>query len=791
MNRMPPILLIAHETAGTTSLADRAMMRVGDAVRALGYETVRAASAEDGLALVESRPVFGAVALDWDLPGGEQFPQGAAVEIVRAIRARSRLMPILLVVERTLVSQIPLEVTREVREYIHLLSETPQSTANRLDFAVKQYYGGLLPSYFRALKQQVDEGIYMWDAPGHQGGEAYRRHPVGAEFYRLFGDGMLRADLGISVPDLGDWLEHLGVPGESERRAARAFGADWTFYVVVGTSGSNRIVVNGVVAQDEIVLADRNCHKSLNHAFTLSGARPTYLMPSRNGYGMIGVIPPSRITPAHVKKLVETSPLAKGAASNEPAYAVITNSTYDGLCYDVARVVKTLGPVVPRLHFDEAWYGYAHFHPMYQNRYAMGVKSDDAQRPLLFATHSTHKMLPALSMSSMIHVKRSPRVTLDFHVFNQSFMMHGTTSPFYPIIASNDVATAMMEPPAGRTLLDEAIRDAIGFRQAVASAKRQLAKADTDPWFFDVFQPERVTDPKGGKQYAFADAPVELLATEPACWVLKPKEAWHGFSADEIEGGYCLLDPVKVTITCPGIDAQGKLSDQGIPGSILTRFLDERRTYIARTGDYTLLVLFSIGSSQGKWGTLLEALHEFKRLYDGGATVREALPKLSANQPRYADLTLRALCDAIHAKMRELDMPRLSQEAVSADPQPVLAPAAAYQKLIRNEAELVPISECANRISGVMLVPYPPGIPVLMPGERMGPRDSAGLRYLVALEAFDRAFPGFEHEVHGIEHDENRNLYLRALVEEHGREPKAAPALAPHELAPASKRARA
>ena len=171
-----------------------------------------------------------------------------------------------------------------------------------------------------------------------------------------------------------------------------------------------------------------------------------------------------------------------------------------------------------------------------------------------------------------------------------------------------------------------------------------------------------------------------------------------------------------------------------------------------------MLVLFSVGSSQGKWGTLLQALHEFKRLYDGGATVAEALPKFAAAQPQYADQTLRALCDAVHAKMRELDMSRLSQEAVSADPQPVLSPAAAYQKLIRNEAELIPVTQCANRLSGVMLVPYPPGIPILMPGERMGSADSAGLRYLLALEAFDKAFPGFEHEVHGIEHDEARQL---------------------------------
>jgi arginine decarboxylase len=787
---MPPVLLIAHD-GGSASLADKVMLRIGDAIRKLGYETIRASSAEDGLALVESRPVFSAVGIDWDLPGGQQFRHAAAVDIIRAIRARSRFLPIFLALEKTRAGDLPLEVAREVREYVHLLSETPDNTANRFDLAVKQYYNSLLPPYFRALKQQVDEGVYMWDAPGHQGGEAYRRHPVGAEFHRLFGEGMLRADLGTSVPDLGDWQEHVGVPGESERRAARAFGADWTFYVVVGSSGSNRIVVNGVVAQDEIVLGDRNCHKSLSHAFTLAGARPVYLMPTRNGYGMIGPIPPCRITPAHVRQLVERSALAQGAPSREPGLAVITNSTSDGLCSVVERVVALLGPMVPRLHFDEAWYGYAHFHPFYAKRHAMGVNGNDPDRPTLFAVQSTHKMLPALSMSSMIHVKSSPRAPFDFHVFNQSFLMHGTTSPFYPIIASNDVATAMMEPPGGRTLLDEAIRDAIGFRQAVAATRARLvANGGANPWFFDVFQPEQVTDPATSATYPFAEAPEDLLASEPSCWTLKPGERWHGFADADVANDYMLLDPVKVTITCPGIDASGVPAERGVPAAILTRFFDERRTYIARTGDYTLLVLFSIGSSRGKWGTLLEALHEFKRLYDEGATVREALPKLAASQPRYAELPLRALCGAVHAMMRELDMPRLGQEAVAADPQPALTPAAAYQTLVRDRTELVPLSECAGRISSVMVVPYPPGIPILMPGERIGSADSAGLRYLQALEIFDRMFPGFEHEVHGIHHDEAGSFYVRVVVKT-GQHAKSPPSLAPRGVSRATKRARA
>ena len=286
-----------------------------------------------------------------------------------------------------------------------------------------------------------------------------------------------------------------------------------------------------------------------------------------------------------------------------------------------------------------------------------------------------------------------------------------------------------------------------------------------------------MTDPRTGKQYAFADAPVDLLATEPACWMLKPGEAWHGFARGRDRGRLLPPRSGQGHDYLPGNRrAEARCRTTGIPGSILTRFLDERRTYIARTGDYTLLVLFSVGSSQGKWGTLLEALHEFKRLYDGGATVSEALPKLAAGQPRYADLTLRELCDAVHAKMRELDMSRLSQEAVSADPQPVLSPAAAYQKLIRNEAELIPVSECANRISGVMLVPYPPGIPVLMPGERMGAASPRGFGICWRSKPSTGRFPGFEHEVHGIEHDEARNFCLRALIEEPGRRPRGADA---------------
>src|ERR1700743_1991714 len=463
------VLLIASELGGTNSVSDRAMDRLCDAITAEGYEVIRTSTPEDGLSMVQSDPSYSAILLDWDLEQEHQFDERAALKIIRAVRRRSKKVPIFLIADRTLVSELPLEVVKQVHEYIHLFGDTPAFIANRVDFAVERYHEQLLPPYFRELVKYTDQGAYSWDAPGHMGGVAFLKHPVGMEFHKFFGENLMRSDLGISTAQLGSWLDHIGPPAESERNAARIFGADWTFYVLNGSSTSNQIVGHGVIAQDEMVLADLNCHKSICHSLTVTGARPVYFKPTRNGYGMIGLVPLDRFKPEHIKALIEKSPFAAGARSPRPTYAVVTNSTYDGLCYNVNQVVEQLAKSTPRVHFDEAWYAYAKFHPLYRGRFAMDVPDEMPDRPLLFATQSTHKMLPAFSMASMIHVKLSPRAPLEFDQFNESFMMRGTTSPFYPMIASIDVATAMMDEPAGSTLMTEPVQDASTFLKTLAS----------------------------------------------------------------------------------------------------------------------------------------------------------------------------------------------------------------------------------------------------------------------------------------------------------------------------------
>jgi arginine decarboxylase len=477
-------------------------------------------------------------------------------------------------------------------------------------------------------------------------------------------------------------------------------------------------------------------------------------------------VPMRRFSPEHIQQLIKESPFSAGAPSQDPTYAVVTNSTYDGFCYDVQRVTAELARSVPRVHFDEAWYAYAKFHSIYRGRFAMDVPDDMPDRPVIFAVQSTHKMLAAFSMASMIHVKLSDRAPLDFDLFNEAFMMHGTTSPFYPMIASLDVATSMMDEPAGPTLMYETIQDAISFRKAMSSIAHRLRSANGEEWFFRVYQPDTVTDPMTGQTSLFEETPDSLLIQSSECWTLKPEEDWHGFRDEDITEDHCMLDPTKVTILMPGINSRGELAEWGIPGAILTEFLDARLVEIARTGDYTALILFSVGTSKGKWGSLLETLFEFKRLYDNEGTLYEALPDLVAEHPlRYKDMTLKELSDEMHAAMGELNLTGLLHQACDVDPEPVLTPAETYQKLIRNGTEKVRISEMARRLAGVMIVPYPPGIPVRMPGERLGDVDSPTIRLLLALEKFGKQFPGFEREVHGIEVDAEGDYWMRSVIE--------------------------
>lgn len=724
----------------------------GRAARALAQElqerdveVVAVSEPEDARLIIESDAAIQVALVDWDLPSDKKY--GHAIALLGAIRRRNANLPIFVCADRSVASTIPLGSMDKFDDFIWLTEDTPTFIAGRVIAAMDRYRAQVLPPMFRALVQFAQVHEYSWHTPGHTGGTAFLKHPAGRAFFEFFGENTLRSDLSISVGALGSLLDHSGPIGAGEKYAARVFGAHRTYYVTNGSSTSNRVILMSSVTRDQVAMCDRNCHKSAEHAMTLSGTIPTWMMPSRNGLGIIGPIPPSRLTPHAIKKSIANNPLVKGGVDPTPQHAIITNSTYDGLCYNVTSIENLLGKSVDRLHFDEAWYGYARFNPLYRDRHAMhgDPKDHDPKGPTVFATQSTHKLLAALSQASYIHI-RDGRRPIEHARFNEAFMMHASTSPNYAIIASNDVSAAMMDGTSGEALTGESIREAIAFRQMVARLNAECAAKKT--WFFNIWQPDTVK--VKGKKVALHAADPEHLATDPACWVLEPGAAWHGFEG--LEGDWCMLDPIKVSVMMPGMSPDGKLAATGIPASIVTAYLHRRGIEVEKTIDFNILFLFSLGITKGKWGTLVSSLADFKRDYDANVSLERVMPDLVENYgSRYAGMGLKDLADDMFAQMKRLKTTASMSAGFSVLPRPDLSPVQAYEKMVKGEVETVTLEKMAGRIAATGVVPYPPGIPILVPGENAGPADGPILGYLKALEAYDRLFPGFTHDTHGVE----------------------------------------
>src|SRR6185295_7789858 len=705
--------LMVDDELGTTGAAGRAARTLVQELQARSIEVVEATSAEDGISAASADSAFHVVLVDWCLGENDEDHSGAR-NFLQFIRSRNDKIPIFLMAERGAAATIPIEV--------------------------------MLPPLAAALMRFTQEYEYSWHTPGHTGGTAFLKSPVGRVFFDYFGENLLRADLSISVGALGSLLDHSGPMGEHERYAARVFGAHRTYSVTNGTSMSNRVIFMAAVARDQIALCDRNCHKSIEHSLVMTGGIPQYLVPLRNRYGIIGPIPPDRLSKKAIDAGIKSNPLVTRGVKTRAVHSIVTNSTYDGLIYDARRVQELLDPSVDRIHFDEAWYAYARFNPIYEGRHAMHGDPADHEGPTIFATHSTHKLLAALSQASLLHI-RDGRSPIPHSRFNESYMLQASTSPFYPIIVSNDITAAMMDGPGGVALTTESINEAVAFRQTMGRVNRQFAAKKE--WFFKTWNPDFIKG-KGGKKVRFEEASPDQLATDQNCWVLHPKESWHGFG--DLEDGYCMLDPIKVSIVTPGIADKGGLEKTGIPATLVTGYLHYRGVEVEKTTDFTVLVLFSIGITKGKWGTLLNALLDFKKDYDNNAPLEQVLPGLvNDHGATYGGMGLRDLADQMFDQLKASKQTQCMAEAFSTLPEPKLSPNNAYQYLVRDEIEHVPLEELANRVLATSVVPYPPGIPMLMPGEETGPDDGPYLGYLRALQNWDKRFPGFGHDTHGVE----------------------------------------
>ncbi|MFC2101977.1 Orn/Lys/Arg decarboxylase N-terminal domain-containing protein [Bacteroidota bacterium] len=756
-----PVLIVSGEFSAPTDEGFRLAELVEELEDVQDCSVIPSLSYEDAIEITRSRSDIGVVVVDWNLPEEDSREKTTAVNLITHIRERNDKLHILLLADRLETEDIPVEALQKIDGYLWKTSDTIEFLTGRIVMHLEKYTKTIYPDFFGMLVKYSQEYKYAWHTPGHMGGEGFLRSPAGVVFHKFFGENTLRSDLSISVPELGSLLDHSGVTGDAEKNSARVFGADYTYYVLNGTSNVNQIIWRSQLVKDEIAFVDRNCHKSLNYSMVITEAIPVYMIPRRNMRGIIGPVRLSEFSPESIKSKVKASSLIKADRKSEtPKMSALTNSTYDGICYNVVQIKTQLARSVENLHFDEAWYAYARFHPIYTNHFGMADDDLNKEHPPIFVSHSTHKLLTAFSQASMLHIRNGSHVLVNPDEFNESYMMHGSTSPQYSMIASLDVATKMMDDN-GEIMWNDTIIEAIHLRKKMVTILKDLQKKNANDWFFGMWQPKRVK--LDGEWVNLEDIPAKVLAETQSAWVMSKEDPWHGFK--DIEDDYAMLDPIKLTFTTPGINDEGEMTEEGIPASLVTNYLIDKGIVCEKTDYYSFLLLNSLGTTRGKQGTLFAELLKFKEAYDRNAPMAEVFPEMVAAWPEhYGKKGLKEHANDVHRYTREHRMLDRMQEAFQVIPDQAMKPADAYHAVVKKNVEFVELDMMMGRIPAVMLVPYPPGIPIMMGGENMNDKAKPIWDYLKLRQDFENAFPGYESDIHGVERTErNGKKYFRTM----------------------------
>jgi len=734
-----PIVIIDEDfrSENTSGLGIRALAM---AIEQEGFEVLGVTSYGDLSQFAQQQSRASTFILSMD---DEEFTLGAGQDpiihslrsFIAEVRRKNAEVPIYIHGETKTARHLPNDILRELHGFIHMFEDTPEFVARHIIREAKGYLESVQPPFFKALLDYAENGSYSWHCPGHSGGVAFLKTPVGQMYHQFYGENMLRTDVCNAVEELGQLLDHNGAIGASERNAARIFNADHCFFVTNGTSTSNKIVWHHTVAHGDVVVVDRNCHKSILHSIIMTGAIPVFLKPTRNHFGIIGPIPEKEFTPASIQAKIRAHPLLQGvdAKKIKPRVLTLTQSTYDGVLYNTETIKKMLDGYVDNLHFDEAWLPHAAFHPFYGSYHAMGKKRARPQHSVVYSTQSIHKLLAGISQASQVLVQDSQSTQLDRHLFNEAYLMHTSTSPQYSIIASCDVAAAMMEPPGGTALVEESLLEALDFRRAMRQVEEEFGKGD---WWFKVWGPKQLAEEGIGSAQD---------------WIIYTKgkgkrgTEWHGFGP--LADGFNMLDPIKSTIVTPGLNLDGKFDPTGIPAGIVSKYLTEHGVVIEKTGLYSFFIMFTIGITKGRWNTLLAALQQFKDDYERNQPMWRILPDFCQRHKRYESMGLRDLCQHVHQLYASHDIARLTTEIYLSDLTPAMKPSEAYAHIAHRMTERVAIDDLEGRITTSLITPYPPGIPLLIPGEVFNRKI---VDYLKFARELARLCPGFETDIHGL-----------------------------------------
>ncbi|NCC50585.1 MAG: amino acid decarboxylase [Spartobacteria bacterium] len=775
--------LVVDEDADHPSKSGEMINNLIRAIRDRGFIVKTVTSGLDAKLAIQQDVAYGCILIDWDMDNSEFSTE----HLVDYIRDRGLEAPIFIIKERHQIETMNSDFLSKIRGFIVPHEDTPEFIAKYVARGYREYVEGLKTPFFGGMIDYVEAGNEMWLAPGHNGGMFYHKSPIGRIFFDYLGENFWRADFNF-VPDLGGIFDHSGAYLKAEQDAAKIFNAERTYFVLNGTSTSNKMVNGALVTPGDLVLFDRNNHKSHHHsALITNGGIPVYLPDDRNAFGMVGPIDYYALDEDKIRDAIKRNPLIKDPdrwKKERPfRVAILENCTYDGTIYNVKTIIEKIGHLCDYIFFDEAWGGFMRFHPIFKNRYAMGLEELKPEDPGIFVTQSTHKQLAGMSQASQIHVKdthiKGQTRRVNHKRLNEVYMMHMSTSPFYPMFASLDVGAQMMKGRNGEFLWDEAIKLSIDLRKKIRRLMAEYNDKEGEEhkrWFFDPFVPDVVSvcDSKHTEDFEskrWEDVPTDILAKEQQCWLFKEGATWHSYT--KIKGDYAMIDPNKMLLLTPGIDRKtGKYMDWGVPGPVLGAYMRERGIVPEKTDFNLILFLITPALESCKAGTLLAELVDFKNHFDNNDLMDEVLPGLVKEFPEvYKRKGLRDICIDIHNVFKAHDASRLQREQFQADhfPEMAMTPQEAFNELMRNNVDYVPIDEVKGRIAATMALVYPPGIGVIMPGERYDDRAQVQIDYFKMFEDTNSLFPGFENEIQGAypeKQSDGRVKYFTYVVKE-------------------------
>ena len=602
---------------------------------------------------------------------------------------------------------------------------------------VASYEALILPPFFKALSDYVGDNNAQFDCPGHQGGQFFAKHPTGRAFYDFFGDHIFRADLCNADVKLGDLLIHEGHAHDAQAHAAAVYNADKTYFVLNGTSSANKVVLNALLTPGDIILYDRNNHKSICHGgLVMSGATPIYLETARNPFGSIGGILDHCFDESYIRNLIGEKDPNKAKADRPIRLAVIQLGTYDGTIYNARQVVDKIGHLCDYIFFDSAWVGYEQFIPMMKDCSPLLLELGPND-PGILVTQSVHKQQAGFSQTSQIHKKDKHIKGQDRYVdhkrFNNSFMMHASTSPFYPLFASLDVNAKIHEGELGKQLWRECIEVGIDARKSVLRRCKYLRPL--------------VPPVVHGKKWE--EGNTQEMANDVSYFAFEPNAKWHSFKGYG-EGQY-FIDPCKFQLITPGINVEtGAYEDFGIHANILANYLRENRIIPEKCDLNTILFLMTPAESKAKMDALVDQLVRFEELIERNAPMEEVLPSIYYSHiDKYKGYHIRQLCQEMHDFYKDRNVSTLQQRLFSKAyfPEYVMNPQEANFEFQRNKGELVPLDEAEGRIALEGALPYPPGVLCVQPGERWS---RTACDYFLALEEGINQLPGFAPEIQGV-----------------------------------------